>query len=84
MNETAYVAGSRRAWLSMLQECMRQLGRDTPEFQQARLVAEREEAILALRLICEEHGDNDWLDDLHLADIIAKHLAPHLPEPTPR
>jgi hypothetical protein len=26
----------------------------------------------------DRHGDNDWPDDLHLADVIDKHLARHL------
>lgn len=39
---------------------------------------ERQEAIVILRSLCEEFGDNDWGDDLHLADIIDKHLRRHL------
>lgn len=35
---------------------------------------ERDEAIRILRDVCEEFGDNDWDNDLHLADIIEKHL----------
>lgn len=35
---------------------------------------EREQTISALRNICSTYGDNDWDDDLHLADVIAKHL----------
>jgi hypothetical protein len=40
--------------------------------------AERKEAIAKLREVCEEFGDNDWEDSLHLADIIEKHLYLHL------
>jgi predicted secreted protein len=39
---------------------------------------EREDAVKLLREICEEHGDNDWADDLHLADVLEKHLYRHL------
>jgi len=39
---------------------------------------ERREIISALRDACSEIGDNDWPDDLHIADIIEKHLARHL------
>jgi hypothetical protein len=53
------------------------------------LIAERDEArqahqfvqaetVKVLRQVCEQHGDNDWPDDLHLADIIEKHLWRHL------
>jgi hypothetical protein len=79
MNERDYVRGNHQAWLSMLGECLRQLGHDAPDA--ARLVKERHEAIAALRSACEAHGDNDWPDDLALADIIEKHLARHLPDP---
>lgn len=27
-----------------------------------------------LRQVCDEFGDNDWPDNLHLADVIEKHL----------
>lgn len=43
-----------------------------PEADQMRI--ERADAILTLRRICAEEGDNDWPDDLHLSDIIEKHL----------
>ena len=39
---------------------------------------ERAEAIQTLRHLCEQYGDLDWADDLHLADILSKHLAPYL------
>ena len=39
---------------------------------------EREVAVAALRELCGEYGDNDWADDLHLADVIEKHLRRHL------
>lgn len=41
-------------------------------------IAEREAAIAALRRLCAAHGDNDWPESLHLADIIEKHLGRHL------
>jgi hypothetical protein len=40
--------------------------------------SERKETINVLREICEYYGDNDWPDNLHLADIIEKHLFRHL------
>lgn len=31
-----------------------------------------------LRSVCEDFGDNDWDDNLHLGDVIDKHLTRHL------
>lgn len=36
----------------------------------------------ALRDVCDEHGDNDWEDNLHLSDVVEKHLGRHLNERT--
>jgi hypothetical protein len=41
---------------------------------------ERDEVIVLLRVLCERWGDNDWLDDLPLAEIIAEHLEAPLVE----
>ncbi len=76
MNEQDWTSGNRAAWAHMLQTCLSQLGGEDRNRDSWRL--EREAAIAALRRICEEHGDNDWPEDLHLADIIEKHLADHL------
>lgn len=78
MDERSYDLGRRTAWLRMLDLCLRQLGVDDPEAGRARWVAERQDAVATLRRICAEHGDNDWPDDLHLADVIEKHLWSHL------
>jgi hypothetical protein len=76
--ELAYLRGQRATWSGLLQRCLRELGYDSPEAIAARWVVEREEAIAALRTVCAEHGDNDWDEKLHLADVIDKHLARHL------
>lgn len=39
---------------------------------------ERQETIKSLRGLCKDFGDNDWPDDLHLADVIEKHLGKYL------
>jgi hypothetical protein len=39
---------------------------------------EREDVMKLLRRVCEEHGDNNWPDDLHLYDVLVKHLFIHL------
>lgn len=75
-HEEGYVEGSTRAWLTVLSLALTNLGHAAPD--SARLVNERAEAISQLRSICRDHGDNDWEDNLHLSDIIEKHLARHL------
>ena len=76
--EDAYVLGSKAAWRSILGEALRQLGIDDPEAGKARWATERLDAIAALRGLCDEFGDNDWPDDLHLADVINGHLGDYL------
>ena len=76
MNEQDYERGNRAAWQAMLSQCLRHLGHEGATV--ASLVAEREAAFAALRSVCEDHGDNEWTADLHLADVIEKHLARHL------
>ncbi len=74
--EQKWTDGRRSAWASMLRECRRQLGYQDDDLD--RLIAEREEAIAVLRDACTDFGDNDWPDNLHLSDIIDKHLIRHL------
>lgn len=76
--EKAFVQGRRRAWLSMFAECLRNLSYDTDEAAQAKWIVEREEAVRQLRALCRDFGDNDWPDNLSLADVINKHLGNHL------
>lgn len=73
--ETAYMQGHRAAWQQVLNEALRQLGYDSPESNAARWASEREAAIQSLRARCREKGDNDWDENMHLQDIINKHLA---------
>lgn len=74
MDEQSYSQGRRSAWLHLLNECLRELGYSDPAAQQAAWVSERAACIQALRRICAESGDNNWTDDLHLVDILEKHL----------
>ena len=39
---------------------------------------ERRETVMALRSLCADFGDLDWTEDLHMADVLSKHLAPYL------
>jgi hypothetical protein len=79
--ERAYEQGVRAGLRRTLQQTLQQLGyelADDLEQKVAGLVLEREETIAMLRTVCEEFGDNDWDDRLHLADVIEKHLARNL------
>ena len=77
-DETSYTQGSQRAWLIMLGECLRNLGYGSPEHNAHRWILERADVVLKLREICREHGDNEWPDNLHLTDVLEKHLYRHL------
>jgi len=76
--EQVWLEGNRAAWVAMLRLCLRELGHDDPDAGKARWVLEREAVVARLRIVCREHGDNEWEDNLHLADVIEKHLARHL------
>lgn len=80
-SERDYVRGSRAAIVGMLRHCLRELGYDDSDGARVRWVIEREETVAALRRVCATHGDNDWPPDLHLADVIEKHLRRHLERP---
>jgi hypothetical protein len=73
--EQAYLLGAERANLSLLQyalskiECSR---------TRAQLISEREDVVMTLKSLCKDFGDTDWDGDLHLADVIQKHLAASL------
>lgn len=82
-HDRIYMEGSNAAWRRILGEAIRELGQETRDVHGWR--CERADAVACLRTVCEAFGDNDWPDDLHLADVIQKHLARHLheSEPTP-
>ena len=65
---------------SFLRECWAEL--NPANKGKANWFLERHEVLEMLRQVCEEHGDNDWPDDLHLADVIEKHLWRHLEDPS--
>lgn len=77
--EILYEQGHKMAWRMMLQQCCKALGYDEDrEAKHAAWILEREDAILSLRSLCEQFGDNDWHQNLHLSDIIDKHLLNYL------
>lgn len=76
--ERAYLQGQRAILRRQLAEIVRELGHDDAERSRAAWLIEREDVIAQLRTLCSEHGDNDWPDEMHLGDVIEKHLARHL------
>lgn len=80
IEEIEYQIGYKQAWLLMLKQCIKSLGYEEkePDEIKAAWIQEREETILVLRNLCSEYGDNNWPDDLHLRDVIQKHLVDYL------
>lgn len=79
IDEQSYMRGCQDVYREMLRTALGNLGVDDPQAGAAFWVEERAKVVNALREICEDHGDNDWTDDLSLADVIEKHLGRHLP-----
>lgn len=77
-DEKSWLLGNRAAYRAIILQCAGYLAQGDPLKKAAVLIAERAEAIAALRRVCADHGDNDWKDDLYLADIIEKHLGRNL------
>jgi hypothetical protein len=77
--EDHYVRGANAAWTQMLQVCLKGLMFEGDlEAGRARWLIERAQAVHTLRMVCDDFGDNDWPDNLHLSDVIEKHLARYL------
>lgn len=76
--EEIWIRGNRAAWTRMLQHVLGELGIGDAEAGKARWILEREAVVAALREICDEYGDNDWEPDLHLGDVLEKHLFNYL------
>lgn len=78
--EVSYLLGRKRTLIELLHYVMRELRAQEVEIPMgAKWALERHEAIATLRRICADHGDNNWSDNLHLSDVIEKHLGDHLP-----
>lgn len=81
MNETeerCYMSGQRQVWRKLFAQCVHELGLKGDELKVAMLLKELEDTRASLRILCEDFGDNDWDDSLHLADVVDKHLGRHL------
>ena len=85
MSERDWMAGQKFAYEALLAECVRHLGvratvkldDDGKEVPVAGMI-ERTALVRILREVCERFGDNDWPDNLHLGDVIERHLVPYL------
>lgn len=77
--DAGYEAGERAALLAQLKHILKQLG--YTDNTVANAITEREDAIIFLRGLCAEFGDNEWDEKLHLYDILDKHLGDHLRAP---
>jgi hypothetical protein len=76
--EQIYLQGQKQVYISILMMCLGSLGITDPDARRHAWIEERQAAIVMLRDLCNEFGDNDWPDELYLGDIIEKHLARHL------
>lgn len=76
--ERAYMDGGRFAWRAMFFKCLAELGYTDEDCAVGRVISQLEDTRAALRILCEDFGDNDWGDSLHLADVVDKHLGRHL------
>ncbi len=83
--ESVYMRGERAVYRQLLGVALRGLSvDDAPDdlaaahLRIARLEAHLADARAGLRSLCDDFGDNDWGDDLYLADAIDKHLGRHL------
>ena len=77
-NEASYEEGRRSVWLALLREALGGLHYSHELTSVGKMAVERVEAVTALRSVCGAFGDNDWPDNLALADVIEKHLHVHL------
>ncbi len=79
--EEAKLEGRRAAYENIMLQCAAQLGVNDPLTKAAALIAERRDAIAALRSLCERFDlHREWADTLHLADIIGLNIERDLAE----
>lgn len=77
-HEVGYTDGVRSAGIVQLHQALKTVlgvsaGVDAAVMF-AKLALERQETIATLRRLLHDLGDDDWPDELHLSDIIEKHL----------
>lgn len=76
--DRAYSYGRRALATELLVKAAAEIGCKSITGRLGIMTAELERVRAALREVCEEHGDNEWSDDLDLEDVIRKHLQRHL------
>lgn len=76
IEEKAYLQGRKSLAREFLGYAIQEVDGDVKT--RSELIKERAGAIAKLREICAAYGDNDWDDNLHLVDILDKHLLNHL------
>lgn len=76
--EAAIEEGYRRGITQIYVKTLRELADCGVNVDKDYLIAERQAVINILRRICSKHGDNDWEDNLHIGNIIEKHLERYL------
>ncbi len=75
-DERSYQQGSQGVWQQLLSLALQNLSGTGEHLSRTEMMQERTMVVQTLRSICEEYGDNDWDDDLHLTDVLNKHLLP--------
>lgn len=73
--EESYNNGYRAAWLNIGKQAKSELGASEVDFS-----IERAQVIEFLRSVCLEFGDMEWDENLHIVDILNKHLFNHVLE----
>jgi len=76
--EKAYTEGTRAAWSRILTLAAAELGADTSDGRLAALLAERAAVVAKLWEICAGYGSTDWPDDMHLPNVLERHLRRHI------
>ena len=73
------IQGEIYAYQNIIRKCQSELRGCGAEMRtKDEFAEERIEVTQVLRRLCDEFGDNDWDDNLHLADVIDKHLGRYL------
>lgn len=75
---SAWEEGRRSLAKRLMQELRSELGQEWKAYDDLKIELDDTRAVL--RRLCEDHGDNDWDDNLHLADALDKHLGRYLDE----
>ena len=71
--------GARAAHLRHLSIILQDLGYlDEPEALKLRWLAERENIVDQLRMLCDDFGDNEWSATDYLPDVVEKRLGKYL------